>query len=169
MTNLDKPSETNSLKSNKINALPSAPGNLNNKLIIGFASLALIGFLDAIYLTVSHYTGHINCSVISGCQEVLLSPYSKILGIPLALLGALYYLFIIINSLLYIDNQNKWSRIFLSYLPIFSFVFSLYLLYLMIFIINALCQYCLLSAGTSTILFILSLILINKNKYAARI
>jgi uncharacterized membrane protein len=169
MTNLDKPSEMNSIKLNKADKTISTSPAKFNKLIFGFVGLALIGFLDAIYLTVSHYTGHINCSVISGCQEVLLSPYSKILGIPLALLGALYYLFILINSLLYIDNQNKWSKIFLSYLPIFGFLFSLYLLYLMIFVIEALCQYCLISAGSSTILFILSLILINKNKYAARI
>lgn len=169
MTNSDKLLEMSSTKLNKPDNILGTKIASLNKLTFGFIGLALIGFLDAIYLTVSHYTGHINCSVISGCQEVLLSPYSKILGIPLALLGALYYLFIIINSLLYIDNQNKWSRIFLSYLPIFGFLFSLYLLYLMIFVIDALCQYCLLSAGSSTILFILSLILINKNKYAARI
>jgi uncharacterized membrane protein len=150
MTNLDKPSKMLSRRS--------------NKLIYIFTAISLMGFLDAIYLTVSHYTGHISCSVISGCQEVLVSQYSEIFGIPLALLGALYYLFILINSLLYVDNQNKYSKLALSYIPIFGFVFSLYLLYLMFFVINAICQYCLLSATTSTILFILGLILIKKNK-----
>ncbi|MBT4516973.1 MAG: vitamin K epoxide reductase family protein [Candidatus Komeilibacteria bacterium] len=118
--------------------------------------------MDAIYLTTSHYTGHITCSVISGCQEVLVSQYSEIFGIPLALLGAAYYLFILINSLLYIDNQNKYSKLVLSYIPIFGFLFSIYLIYLMFFVIEALCQYCLLSAGTSTLLFILGIILIKK-------
>ena len=74
-------------------------------------------------MTVSHYTGHITCSVIAGCQEVLVSQYSEIFGIPLALLGAFYYLFILINSLLYIDIQNKWSKIVLAYLPTFGFLF----------------------------------------------
>ena len=148
MTNLDKPLETNSQKS--------------NKLIYLFTAISLIGFLDAVYLTVSHYTGHITCSVISGCQEVLVSQYSEIFGIPLALLGAAYYLFILINSLLYIDNQNKYSKLVLSYIPIFGFLFSIYLIYLMFFVIEALCQYCLLSAGTSTLLFILGIILIKK-------
>ena len=148
MTNLDKPLKTSSQK--------------YNKLIYIFTAISLLGFLDAIYLTTSHYTGHITCSVISGCQEVLVSQYSEIFGIPLALLGAGYYLFILINSLLYIDNQNKYSKLVLSYIPIFGFLFSIYLIYLMFFVIEALCQYCLLSAGTSTLLFILGIILIKK-------
>ena len=148
MTNLDKPLKTSSQK--------------YNKLIYIFTAISLLGFLDAVYLTTSHYTGHITCSVISGCQEVLVSQYSEIFGIPLALLGAAYYLFILINSLLYIDNQNKYSKLVLSYIPIFGFLFSIYLIYLMFFVIEALCQYCLLSAGTSTLLFILGIILIKK-------
>lgn len=150
MTNLDNSSMMSSQKS--------------NKLIYFFTAISLLGFLDAVYLTVSHYTGYISCSVVSGCQEVLVSQYSEIFGIPLALLGAAYYLFILINSLLYIDNKNKWSKLILSYIPIFGFLFSLYLLYLMFFVIDALCQYCLLSATTSSILFILAMILIKKNK-----
>ncbi|MFA6307381.1 MAG: vitamin K epoxide reductase family protein [Patescibacteria group bacterium] len=136
----------------------------SNKLSYGFVAIALIGFLDAVYLTVSHYTGAINCSLITGCQEVLSSKYSEIFGIPLALLGAAFYLFILINALLYIDNKNKYSKLVLSYLPIFGFLFSLVLVYLMFFVIKALCQYCLLSATTSTLLLILSIIFIKNNK-----
>lgn len=136
----------------------------SNKLSYSFAAVALVGFLDAVYLTVSHYTGTINCSVIAGCQEVLSSKYSEVFGIPLALLGAAFYLFILINALLYIDNQNKYSKLALSYIPVFGFIFSLVLLYLMFFVINAVCQYCLLSATTSTLLFILSIIFTKKNK-----
>jgi len=151
MTNLDKPLETNSPKS--------------NKLTYTFAAVSLIGFLDAVYLSISHYSGAINCSVISGCQEVLSSQYSEIFGIPLALFGAAFYLFILINSLLHIDNKNKWSKLALSYIPSLGFLFSVYLVYLMLFVIKALCQYCLLSAITSTTLFILSIFFVKKYKY----
>lgn len=153
MTNSDKQSEM----------LLETP-QIKAKFLSLFIVVALIGFVDAVYLTVSHYTGHISCSVVSGCQEVLASQYSEIFGIPLALLGALYYLFIIISALLYIDHKNKYSVLALSYVPIFGFLFSLYLVYLMFFVIDALCQYCLLSATTSTTLFILALIFIKKNK-----
>ncbi|MCD4760630.1 vitamin K epoxide reductase family protein [bacterium] len=150
MTNLDNSSQQSSPKFNKV--------------IYSFVAVALIGFLDAVYLTTSHYTGHITCSVITGCQEVLVSQYSTILGIPVALLGTLYYLFILLNSFIYIDSKKTLTIKALSYIPTIGFLFSFYLLYLMFFVIEALCQYCLLSAGISTILFILSLILINKNK-----
>jgi len=137
-----------SRKSNKSSTTFDKPKVVLDKLIYFFTAISLLGFLDAVYLTVSHYTGHISCSVISGCQEVLSSSYSEVFGIPLALLGATYYLFILINSLLYIDNQNKYSKLFLSYIPVVGFLFSIYLLYLMFFVIDALCQYCLLSATT---------------------
>lgn len=135
-----------------------------NKIIYSSIGVAVIGLIDAIYLTVKHYEGAISCSVISGCQEVLTSPYSEIMGIPLALMGSAYYLFIIITSLFYIDTKNKWSLLAIKYMPSFGFVFSLWLVYLQIFEIGSICQYCMLSALTSTTLFVLSIFVIKKIK-----
>lgn len=149
------------INSDKLSEMKSP---VSNKLLFALAGLALVGFLDAIYLTVSYFTGHISCSVVAGCQDVLTSSYSEIAGIPLALLGAIYYLVLFISILLYIDNQNKWSRYIIYYLPTFGFLFSLYLLFLMFFAIKALCQYCLLSALTSTLLAMGSWLFIKKNK-----
>src|SRR5258707_516746 len=56
------------------------------------ALLSLIGLADAIYLTVEHLTGQsLRCTIISGCSEVLSSPYSHIGNLPLAALGAIAY------------------------------------------------------------------------------
>jgi uncharacterized membrane protein len=148
MTNLDKSSET----------------NLMNKIFYFFPVVALLGFIDAVYLTTKYYSGNINCSVISGCQEVLSSQYSAIVGIPLALLGALYYLFVLIAAMLYIDSQNKWALKIIFIFPTIGFIFSIWLTYLQAYVIKAFCQYCILSALTSTLLFIMSLIIIKKNK-----
>ena len=128
--------------------------NWKNKLIYLIAVLALIGFLDSLYLSASHYSQSIHCSIVSGCQEVLASSYSEIMGVPIAFGGVVFYLFILINALLYIDRPNKWSFRSLAYVPIAGFLFSLYLTYLQFFVIGALCQYCLLSALTSTGLLI---------------
>ncbi|MBU1202657.1 vitamin K epoxide reductase family protein [Patescibacteria group bacterium] len=136
----------------------------NNKLIYGFLTLGLIGFADALYLTVSHYTGDIACSVISGCQEVLVSPYSEIFGLPIALFGAAYYLFIFLTAVFYLDTKHILAFKVLGYLPIIAFVFSLYLVYLQIFVIHAICQYCMLSALTSTLIFISGLFLLKNKK-----
>ena len=134
-----------------------------NKLIYSFIGVGLIGFIDAVFLTVKHFQGTIGCSVISGCQAVLDSSYSTILGIPVALLGAAYYLTIIIIALLYIDIKKDIILKILSYFPITGFVFSLWLVYLQFFVINAVCQYCMLSALTSITIFILAMVLLKKN------
>src|SRR5258708_8816145 len=56
------------------------------------AIASLIGLADSIYLTVQHITGQsVRCTVISGCSEVLSSPYATVRGYPLALLGAIAY------------------------------------------------------------------------------
>ncbi|MBT4850144.1 vitamin K epoxide reductase family protein [Candidatus Parcubacteria bacterium] len=150
MTNLEKPSNPISSKL--------------NKLVYSFIVVALVGLLDAVFLTVKHYTGDISCSLITGCQEVLSSSYSVIFGIPTALLGAGYYIVILLAALIYAEQKKGLMLKVLSYLPTLGFLFSLWLIYLMMFVIEALCQYCLLSAMTSTLLFIFSLILIKKNK-----
>lgn len=138
----------------------------NNKTIYSFVLFSLIGFSDALYLTVSHYTGDITCSVVSGCQEVLVSKYSAVWGIPISIFGAAYYLLIFFSALLYLDTKYKLFAKALSYLPTIAFAFSLYLVYLQIFIIHSICQYCMLSALMCTALFISSLYLIKnlKNK-----
>lgn len=127
------------------------------------AGLSLAGFLDAVYLTATHYSGSIKCT-LSGCTDVLTSTYADLWGIPIALFGAIYYFIILITALLYIDRRAKIALPVITILPIFGFGFTLWLLYLQIFILRALCQYCLLSALISTILFILSLVIIKKNK-----
>jgi uncharacterized membrane protein len=135
-----------------------------NKIFYILPVIALLGFIDAVYLTTKYYSGNINCSIISGCQEVLSSQYSAIVGIPLALLGALYYLFVLIAAIVYIDSRNKWALKIISIFPTIGFLFSIWLTYLQAYVIKAFCQYCILSALTSTILFILSLIIMKKNK-----
>lgn len=135
-----------------------------NKIIYTIIAVAGVGLADSTFLTVKHYQGSINCSVISGCQEVLNSSYSEIMGIPLALMGAAYYLFIILVSLFYIDTSHKLALNILKYLPSFGFIFSMWLVYLQIFEIGSICQYCMLSALGSTIIFAMSLLLIKKTK-----
>jgi len=135
-----------------------------NKIIFVLIAIAVLGMIDAVFLTVKHYSGAIDCSVISGCQEVLNSDYSEIMGIPLALMGTAYYLLVIFLSLFFIDTRNKYALMGLKYIPSFGFLFSLWLVYLQFFVIGSICQYCMLSALSSTILFILSLTLIKKGK-----
>lgn len=53
---------------------------------------AYAGFVISLYLTFVHYRGYISpCYVVHGCEQVQTSRYSSFIGIPLALLGTLYF------------------------------------------------------------------------------
>lgn len=129
-----------------------------------FLVFSSIGFLDATYLTVEHYKGVIPPCTIDGCEIVLTSAQSTIAGIPVALLGSMYYLLIVLLSVYVLDNKKDTILKKIPYITIFGFLGSIYFVYLQLFVIKNICQYCMISAGTSTLLFILGLILLYKNK-----
>lgn len=117
--------------------------------------VALLGFADATYLTIEHYLGRIPpCSIVAGCDTVLTSQYSSILGIPVSLLGSIFYFLVLIGIFSYIESRKtglmKWSLI----LTIPGFLFSLWFVYIQIFTLGSYCLYCLASAATSTLLFV---------------
>lgn len=128
-------------------------------LVWSMIGIAFLGFADATYLTNEHYFSiPLPCTIFHGCETVLTSPYSVIFGIPVALLGVLYYLTVFILLVCAIDMQKKiCARLAMVCTPL-GFLASLYFVYLQIFVIKALCLYCMVSATTSTILFILGMI-----------
>ena len=120
-----------------------------------FLFLGVVGFLDASYLTVEHYRGLVPiCKVITGCGEVLISKYSTIGPVPLALLGVAYYSVVIFGALLFLDLKIIKILHLLAAYTCVGIIASLYFIYLQIFVIHALCLYCLFSAFTSALLFI---------------
>lgn len=130
-------------------------------LFFAFIVVAFLGFLDASYLTAHHYSGVLPpCFITQGCDVVTTSAYSTILGIPVALLGTLYYLTVLVLGFIYIDKKKDW--VILKALPVVNtlgLLASAWFVYAQVFIIHALCMYCLLSAASSTTLFILMIFL----------
>jgi uncharacterized membrane protein len=134
-------------------------------LILGLLLFSLLGFIDAGYLTVTHIRHEIpTCNIYAGCDQVTGSKYSAIGGVPLALLGALYYLFIFVLALIYFDSESRLVKYWLPYVTIAGFAVSLYLVYLQLFVIQAICIYCMGSAITSTLIFILGMIGLKYNR-----
>lgn len=131
---------------------------------IFFLVLSAIGFLDATYLTIEHYRGNIPPCTIEGCEIVLTSAQSQVAGIPVSLAGSLYYLTILLLSIAYLDGKKEGLIRLASKLTILGFVASLYFVYLQFFVIKEICQYCMASAGTSTLLFILGMYILLKTK-----
>jgi len=123
-----------------------------------FTVVAMAGLLDAVYLSVKHYTGNFGCSVTAGCEVVTTSEYATILGIPLSVLGVAYYGTQLILSLIYIAKRNDAVMRLAGWFTVAGLLASSFFVYLQLFVIDAICFYCMISAGTSTLLFIIGMI-----------
>ncbi len=127
--------------------------------------LSFLGFLDSAYLTILHYQNALPpCSINLGCEAVLTSKYSTLGPMPLALYGVIFYLAVLILSLLLITNYKKIYLNILYPLIFVGFVVSVVLFLIQAFILHSFCQYCILSEVLSLLIFVLSLLLWrNKN------
>lgn len=129
---------------------------------------AIIGLGVSSYLTWAKLT-HQNVVCInnlSDCNIVNSSSYSEWQGIPVALIGMIGYFLIIVLFTVYKDNNTitRYIPLLLFGITLFGIVYSLYLTYLELFVIHALCQWCLVSALAMIVLFVLSAIFLGKTK-----
>lgn len=128
---------------------------MSNRFVYIYLILVLVGFGDAAYLAALHfYQADPGCSLISGCDAVLSSEYSVILGIPLAYAGLAYYLFLMKGILFYFQYGSLLALKATQVVNSAGFIMSMWLVYLQAFVINSFCQYCLLSALVTSSLLI---------------
>jgi len=116
--------------------------------------LAVIGLAIASYLTYVHYSGiKPACTAGESCTKVQTSVYSKLAGVPVALIGLLGYI-AIVGSLLVPERES--TRLATMAFTVVGFGFSGYLTYRELFSIHAICEWCASSAAIMTILMCLS-------------
>lgn len=122
--------------------------------------VALVGVAETTYLTVEHFTGKIPpCTVLQGCGEVLTSQYASVYGVPLALIGLVYYLTILVLTRL----EGRRPLVALAAVSSFGLAISAFLVYLQLNVIGAICLYCMASAGTTTLIWILTMLRLRHN------
>ncbi|MCY7375482.1 MAG: vitamin K epoxide reductase family protein [Pyrinomonadaceae bacterium] len=128
------------------------------KLPLLAAVVALIGLADSIYLTIKHFTGEkVPCSIVEGCEQVLTSSYAEIAGVPLAIFGAAaYFIAFSLAILAAYGNRLTWNLFGVQ--VVLMAIFTVWLVYLQAFVIEAFCQFCLVSAATTFTLLIIYLI-----------
>lgn len=129
--------------------------------------LSLIGLADSWYLTESAMTDTpLVCGpgVLEGCNAVAQSPYSKLLGVPLAMYGVLFYALTLILSAAILFLKIRALPLYLLVATAGGAVASVYFLFVQFFLIKALCVYCLLSAGISFALCALSYIIYTRER-----
>jgi uncharacterized membrane protein len=134
-------------------------------LLWGSAILTLLGLVDSVYLLIFKLTGNSQmCLGNGGCHNVNVSPYSEIYGIPVSLLGIFAYLAILLilflEPRLKIAEENGPLAIF--GISLVGVAFSAYLTYLEIYVIDAICPFCLASAVITTLIFVLAIIRLAK-------
>jgi uncharacterized membrane protein len=125
------------------------------------ALVALIGVFLSLYLTMFKlgYIGTLACGSGS-CETVQLSKWGDFLGVPVAAWGVGYYA--IVLGLAFAGVQVRYessARLtkWLVYVTGAGLLFSLWLTYLELFVIHALCRWCLGSAAMTLVLFGLAL------------
>ena len=121
--------------------------------------LAALGFVDSIYLTWIKLTGsYTTCGPIGNCEAVNSSRFAEIAGVPIALIGAIGYLAIMILISLEVRFPDFKEGLLLGFFgfTLTGTIYSAYLTYVEIAILNAICPYCVISALIMVLLFVLS-------------
>ncbi len=127
--------------------------------------LSFLGFLDATYLTILHYKNAFPpCTITSGCETVLTSKYATIYGIPISLIGSLFYFLLISLSILILTDFKKIFPKALIIIVLSGTLISLMLIYIQFFILRTLCQYCLFSEGVNFLLLGAALLFLKKKE-----
>jgi uncharacterized membrane protein len=113
------------------------------------AAAALLGLAISAYLTWVHYAGiEPVCTGISDCERVQTSSYAELVGIPVALLGVLGYAALLVS----LRGPVELTAL-LAYVAV---AFSAYLTWAELFRIDAICQWCVVSALASLAIAVLA-------------
>ena len=125
------------------------------------ALIALIGVFVSLYLTLYKlgYIGTLACGT-GGCETVQLSKWGDFLGVPVAGWGVFYYGVVVALSIAGEQERFAGSRRLTTTLLLvtgWGLLFTLWLTYLELFVIHAICRWCVGSAAMTVLLFALAL------------
>ena len=132
------------------------------KTRMGIALLAMGGVVLAIYLSLYKLgmITELTCAVGS-CETVQLSEWATFLGLPVAVWGVGAYLAVLALALIGLQPAFAESRAIswmLVGLNAWNVLFSGWLTYLELYVIDAICMWCVVSAALMLVIFVLSLL-----------
>lgn len=108
------------------------------------AAVSVAGLAVSLYLTWTYAAGAAPACVgdSAGCETVQSSPYSRILNVPVAALGLGGYAVLLLSAAL----RSAAGTVLGLFVALVGTLFSAYLTYLELFVIEAICQWCVASA-----------------------
>ena len=111
-------------------------------LRVGLAVVAIAGIAVAGYLTYVHYQPDaLICTSSGGCETVQESSYAELAGVPVALLGLLAW----IGVLVLVAWDSELARTLVAAIALGAAGFAIYLIALQAFVIEAWCVWCLVN------------------------
>lgn len=122
-------------------------------LRLATALLALAGMGIAAYLTYVHYSGAAIACSTGGCEKVQTSSYAELAGIPVAVIGLVGYFLILLTAFV----AGEVGAVAAVALTLGGFAFAVYLIYVQVALIDALCIWCLASDAVLGVLVLVSL------------
>ncbi|HET7143342.1 MAG TPA: vitamin K epoxide reductase family protein [Anaerolineales bacterium] len=131
------------------------------------ASIALgtLGLLVSIYMTVYKLTSNDSMCLGSGdCSTVNASRYSEVNGIPVAAIGIIGYAAIL--ALQYLESRNRFfeqnGTLIIFGMALTGFIFTVWLVYVEIALLKAICPFCVTSQVAMTLIFIIAVMRLVK-------
>jgi uncharacterized membrane protein len=125
----------------------------------------LLAFLDLIGLLIASYLSYVElrgeaptCGVVKGCEEVALSEYARIGGIPVAVFGVVLSITLLVLALAWWRTGNGTLLLLHYGLSMVGVIFEAYFTYVELFIIEAVCMWCALYAISLLARFLVSLV-----------
>jgi uncharacterized membrane protein len=134
------------------------------------AVLSLLGlFLSAyLYLYKIGRIGSLACGA-GGCETVQQSPWSRLAGLEVSLIGVAGYAGLLLVSLVALQprpSSRRWPTTLLLLLSGLGVAFTAYLTYLELFVIHAICRWC---VGSAVIIFALLVVALLDRRRSSRL
>jgi uncharacterized membrane protein len=140
-------------------APPGPPGWLRWTALV----LAIAGLGVSVYLTIAHYTTAVSLACPNtgaiNCEKVTTSPESNVFGIPVAVLGLAFYLFLVAITTPWAWRSGRREVALARLLSLVVGIgFVLYLVYAEVFQIGNICLWCTSVHVITLVLFALTAI-----------
>jgi uncharacterized membrane protein len=140
---------------------------MNKWLYRASIALVIIGIAVSIYMTIYKISGNDGMCLGSGdCSTVNASRFSEVNGIPVAVFGIIGYAAILFVHIFETRNLffKKNGTLLIFGMALTGFLFTLWLVYVELKLLNAICPFCVTSQVAMTIIFIIAVVRLFQNQ-----
>lgn len=130
-------------------------------------ALVVVGLLVSIYMTIYKISGDDGMCLGSGdCSTVNASVFSEVNGIPVAVFGIVGYGAILLVHA--VENRNAFFRrngtLLIFGMSLTGFLFTLWLVYVELELLKAICPFCVTSQVAMTLIFFIAVMRLFRNQ-----